>query len=61
MTTFAAMKGEIRMNPSFDFSGQVAMVTGASSGVGLAAAHAFAEAGAAVTLADIKRRRHNRR
>ena len=35
------------MNPTFDFSGQVALVTGASSGMGLASARAFAEAGAA--------------
>ena len=42
------------MNPSYDFTGQVALVTGASSGMGLATAQAFAEAGAAVVLADIK-------
>jgi NAD(P)-dependent dehydrogenase (short-subunit alcohol dehydrogenase family) len=41
------------MNPSYDFSGQVAFVTGASSGMGLATAQAFAAAGAAVTLADV--------
>ncbi|MGW1227580.1 SDR family NAD(P)-dependent oxidoreductase [Streptomyces sp. NPDC002530] len=41
------------MNPTYDFTGQVAFVTGASSGMGLAAARAFAEAGAAVGLADI--------
>lgn len=41
------------MNPSYDFKGQVALVTGASSGMGLATAEAFAEAGAAVVLADI--------
>ena len=40
------------MNPSYDFKGQVALVTGASSGMGLATARAFAQAGAAVVLAD---------
>ena len=38
------------MNPSYDFTGQVALVTGASSGMGLATARAFAEAGASVVL-----------
>lgn len=42
------------MNPIYDFNGQVALVTGAASGMGLAAANAFAEAGAAVVLADHK-------
>jgi NAD(P)-dependent dehydrogenase (short-subunit alcohol dehydrogenase family) len=41
------------MNPTYDFAGQVALVTGASSGMGLAAARAYAEAGAAVVLTDI--------
>ena len=39
------------MNESFD--GKVALVTGAGSGMGLATAKAFAEAGASVVLADI--------
>jgi NAD(P)-dependent dehydrogenase (short-subunit alcohol dehydrogenase family) len=38
-------------NP-LDFSGKVALVTGAASGMGLAAAQAFAHGGAAVVLAD---------
>jgi NAD(P)-dependent dehydrogenase (short-subunit alcohol dehydrogenase family) len=41
------------MNPTYDFRGQVALVTGAASGMGLATARAFAEAGASVVLADI--------
>ena len=40
------------MTPTYDFNGQVALVTGASSGMGLATATAFAQAGAAVVLAD---------
>lgn len=35
------------------FKGKVALVTGAGSGMGLATAQAFAEAGAAVVLADV--------
>lgn len=41
------------INPVYNFKGQVALITGASSGIGLATAQAFAEAGAAVVLADI--------
>ena len=41
------------MNPTYDFNGQVALVTGASSGMGLATAEAFSDSGAAVVLADI--------
>jgi NAD(P)-dependent dehydrogenase (short-subunit alcohol dehydrogenase family) len=42
------------MNDPLDFSGKVALVTGAASGMGLATANAFAEAGAAIVLADFK-------
>lgn len=41
------------MNNPLDFSGKVALVTGAAAGMGLATAQAFAEAGAAVVLADV--------
>lgn len=41
------------MNPTYDFKGQVALVTGASSGMGLATTRAFAAAGASVVLADV--------
>ena len=37
-----------------DFSGKVALVTGAAAGMGLATARAFAEVGAAVVLADFR-------
>lgn len=40
-------------NP-LDFTGKVALVTGAASGMGLATAQAFAEAGAAVVMADFR-------
>jgi NAD(P)-dependent dehydrogenase (short-subunit alcohol dehydrogenase family) len=40
------------VNPTYDFHGQVALVTGAASGIGLATARASAESGAAVVLAD---------
>ena len=40
------------MTNPLDFSGKVALVTGAAAGMGLATAQAFAEAGASVVLAD---------
>ena len=40
-------------NPTYDFTDQVAVVTGAASGMGRDTANAFAAAGAAVVLADI--------
>jgi NAD(P)-dependent dehydrogenase (short-subunit alcohol dehydrogenase family) len=41
------------MNPTYDFKGQVALVTGAAKGMGLATARAFAASGASVVLADL--------
>ena len=41
------------MTVTYDFTGQVALVTGAASGMGLATAQAFARSGAGVALADL--------
>jgi NAD(P)-dependent dehydrogenase (short-subunit alcohol dehydrogenase family) len=42
------------MKNILDFTGKVALVTGAASGMGLAAAQAFAEAGASVVMVDFR-------
>src|SRR5919199_827061 len=41
------------MDPIYNFKGQVALVTGAAKGMGLATARMFAESGASVVLADL--------
>jgi NAD(P)-dependent dehydrogenase (short-subunit alcohol dehydrogenase family) len=41
------------MNPLYDFKGEVALVTGAAKGMGLATARMFAACGASVVLADL--------
>ena len=41
------------MNPIYDFKGQLALVTGAGKGIGLATARMFADSGASVVLADL--------
>lgn len=41
------------MNPRYDFTGQVALVTGAAKGMGLATARMFAANGASVVMCDL--------
>jgi NAD(P)-dependent dehydrogenase (short-subunit alcohol dehydrogenase family) len=43
----------VHMNPIYNFKGQVALVTGAAKGMGLATARMFAQSGASVVLADL--------
>ena len=54
MSAKAIGDANLKNNP-LDYSGKVALVTGAATGMGLATARAFAEAGAAVVLADIRK------
>src|SRR3954452_10739109 len=46
-------KVKIQMNRVYDLKGQVALVTGAAKGMGLATARMFAASGASVVLADV--------
>jgi NAD(P)-dependent dehydrogenase (short-subunit alcohol dehydrogenase family) len=41
------------MNPRYDFNGQVALVTGAAKGMGLATARMFAKSGASAVMCDL--------
>ena len=48
-----AREVNVQMNPIYNFKGQVALVTGAAKGMGLATARMFAQSGASVVLADL--------
>jgi NAD(P)-dependent dehydrogenase (short-subunit alcohol dehydrogenase family) len=54
MTSKLVNQNEAQKLMNLSFENKVALVTGAASGMGLATAHAFAEAGAAVLLADFR-------
>jgi NADP-dependent 3-hydroxy acid dehydrogenase YdfG len=53
--TFEVVNDKEIQRMSEPFANKVALVTGAASGMGLATAQAFAEAGAAVVLADFRK------
>src|SRR2546427_12968036 len=53
-TEDANQSGEVMTQPTYDFTGRVALVTGAGSGMGAETARWFARAGAGVVLADIQ-------
>ena len=54
MTSKLVNQNEAQKLMNLSLENKVALVTGAASGMGLATAHAFAEAGAAVVLADFR-------
>src|SRR3954463_15196486 len=53
MPHFSTIPRRLSMNPIYDFTDQVALVTGAAMGMGLATARAFAQSHASVVLADL--------
>jgi NAD(P)-dependent dehydrogenase (short-subunit alcohol dehydrogenase family) len=50
------MRGNMSKQPDFDLTGKVALITGASRGIGQAIAEAYAAAGAKVVLASRKQK-----
>ena len=47
-------KGEVNMSVNFSLEGKIALVTGASYGIGFAIASGMAKAGATIVFNDIK-------